>query len=226
MNKIIKAFFNPGFALKRVYEKFYISPVYSFRHKKTHEKLLNHFGYELIDYHKIIDETKNDKVFQTSVNQSLAECNLRPSFPLDPLGWPATIYYFIRKTKPSMIVETGVWYGFSTSMILLALQKNNYGRLVSIDLPAYFETGGYRDENPYLSEDKRRVSLPEGKNPGFIVPEYLKQRWKMVLGDAKIELPKVFIDVKDIDIFLHDSLHSYQNMTLEFETALKKLNKY
>ena len=42
----------------------------------------------------------------------------------------------------------------------------------TIDLPAYFETGGYYDNNPYLPENKRRVSLPKGKEPGFIIPDF------------------------------------------------------
>ena len=41
------------------------------------------------------------------------------------------------------------------------------------------------------------------------------------MGDAKIELPRLLERLGTIDIFLHDSLHTLEHMTFEFEIAWK-----
>ena len=59
------------------------------------------------------------------------------------------LYYFIRETKPEIIIETGVFHGLTTAWILQALKDNEFGKLISIDLPR-------RDWNLYMG------SLPFG----------------------------------------------------------------
>jgi len=66
--------------------------------------------------------------------------------------------------------------------------------------------------------------LPEGKEPGFVVPSWLKNRWRLTLGKSQDILERLLDQLGEIDIFLHDSEHSYDNMMFEFETAWRYLS--
>jgi predicted O-methyltransferase YrrM len=109
-------------------------------------------------------------------------------------------YATVRALKPSCVVETGIANGVSASYLLLALQKNGRGRLHSVGLadPAF---------------------LPAGKEPGWLVPPWLRSSWQIHLGDARDILPTLFAELGRIDLFIHDSLHTYDHMRWEFETA-------
>lgn len=109
-----------------------------------------------------------------------------------------TIYSIVRKIKPKIIVETGVAYGYPTTFILLALEKNNKGRLYSIDID---------------------------KNAGELVPNNLKHRWEFIAGTSEEKLPVLINNLPHIDLFIHDSLHTYENMISEFKTAWDKIVK-
>lgn len=205
-----------------------ILPKFKQMNYETHKKFISdiQFGKKNCkDYLDIVSEIIYDKKFNNFINENFKLAKLNCQFPIDVYSWPITLYYLVRKLKPKIIVETGVWYGISTSYILASLNTNNYGKLYSIDLPAYFEKGGYYDENPYLKKEDRIAKLPKAKEPGFIVPKYLYQRWKLIIGSSKDELPKLLKKLKSIDFFLHDSLHSYENMIFEFNLAYKYLKK-
>jgi len=45
------------------------------------------------------------------------------------------------------------------------------------------------------------------------------------LGDSKIELPKLVSRLEEIDVFYHDSEHSYDNMLFEFRTVWPKITR-
>jgi predicted O-methyltransferase YrrM len=197
-----------------------VLPKYTKEHRKSHELLIQVVsGCPSSEYNEIVDELLSDERFNSFVNNQFAVSKLADRFPQDRYSWPITLYFLIRHLRPEVIVETGVWYGVSTAHILAALKRNGTGKLYSIDLPAYDDTGGYRDENPYLCESDRIVSLPTGKQPGFIVPEWLQENWHLTLGDSTTELPEVLRRLACVDIFLHDSLHSYQHMSFELGLA-------
>lgn len=109
-------------------------------------------------------------------------------------------YAAIRAMAPSVVVETGVASGVSTFYILLAIRKNGRGKLHSIEL----------GDTQYL---------PPGKQPGWIVPDWLKENWDMRIGDSRVLLPRVLDEVGGTDVFVHDSLHTYEHMTWEFRCA-------
>jgi predicted O-methyltransferase YrrM len=48
---------------------------------------------------------------------------------------------FVMKTRPNLVIEIGMAYGISTLSILLGLQENGEGRLISIDPYAGWPTG-------------------------------------------------------------------------------------
>jgi len=111
----------------------------------------------------------------------------------------ATAYTLIRIFKPEIVVETGVGAGVSSWTILHALEENRAGRLISIDLPT---------PNTQL--------LPE---VGYLVPPELRHRWDLRIGPSQRLLPKVLAELGSIDIFHHDSRHSYSNQFREYQSA-------
>jgi predicted O-methyltransferase YrrM len=120
----------------------------------------------------------------------------------------ATMYLLVRKYRPELMVETGVANGATSYCILRAMRDNGRGRLISIDYPLYRPAAG----DPFR--------LPRGKRPGWIVPKELRKRWKLMLGRTSEILPRLGVGRK-IDVFFHDSEHSYKNMTFEYGWALK-----
>ena len=126
--------------------------------------------------------------------------------------WNKLIYYLIRAKKPEIIVETGVFDGITTSFFLKALEKNNKGHLYSIDLPAYNTIDGSTHRMDF-------TTLPRGMEPGWIIPEKLRKRWTLYKGASKDYLEPLLKEHGKIDFFLHDSLHTYENMIFEYEVA-------
>lgn len=127
------------------------------------------------------------------------------------------LYFLVRKLKPKIVVETGVAAGESTGYILQALADNNIGKLYSIDLP--FQWYIYGDHILHLD------SLPAGKMPGYLVPEKLKNKWTLILGNTYEKLPELLTELKSIDIFIHDSEHSDKAMMFEYNQAWPKIRK-
>jgi len=129
----------------------------------------------------------------------------------------ALFYSFLRHLKPEVVVETGVFDGEHSAAMLLALHENEKGTLVSIDLPAV---------KPITNSTNRydEVCLPPGCEPGWAIPDYLRDRFKLVQGDSRHLLPKVLEEYPQIDVFLHDSLHTYDHMMFEYTTAWSALS--
>ena len=113
------------------------------------------------------------------------------------------LYLIVRAARPRVVVETGVLYGGSSAHILAALGRNGHGHLYSIDLPN--EPG----EPPH----------------DFLVPDELGGHWTLVVGDTRCELPALLRRLSGIDLFHHDSLHTFQHMMWEFQTALPHLTE-
>jgi predicted O-methyltransferase YrrM len=108
-------------------------------------------------------------------------------------------YAVTRTLQPRKVVETGVCYGVTSSYILKAMEMNGEGHLDSIDLP------------------------PLGKDPdrqiGRFIPEELRSRWTLHRGASSRLLRPLLNQLGSIDLFVHDSQHTYRNMRDEFATA-------
>ena len=113
-------------------------------------------------------------------------------------------YAAIRALRPELVVETGVAIGVSSSYLLLALRGNGKGELHSIEV----------GDSSYL---------PPGFSPGWIVPDELRGRWTLHLGDARDLLPKLLRQLGKLDVFIHDSLHTDEHMRFEFAEAYPHL---
>ncbi len=123
------------------------------------------------------------------------------------------IYAVMKSRKPQVVVETGVGPGSSSSVILRALEENGGGHLYSIDLPG-------RDAEVYPTLGKNfNVHVPPGFSPGWLVPENLRGRWSLTLGDSRVELPKLLSKLGKVDVFMHDSLHTDEHVKFELATA-------
>jgi predicted O-methyltransferase YrrM len=125
------------------------------------------------------------------------------------------IYVLIRLLKPEVVVETGVEAGVSSSFILQALHDNNKGQLYSID---------YRVPEGDLVDNVRLglipvEAIPMDKETGFVIPDNLRERWTFKAGKSNDLLPGLAKELGEIDVFWHDSDHSYENMVFEFDAV-------
>jgi len=115
------------------------------------------------------------------------------------------LYLLCKITKPELVVETGVAYGLSSMYVLQALEENKKGLLYSID--------------GVFSPWQTREMI------GAAIPSNLKNRWNFNFGSSAENLSNILSSLGSVDIFLHDSLHTYKNMMFEFETAWPYISK-
>jgi hypothetical protein len=136
--------------------------------------------------------------------------SLAPSTALGKMGaHQEYLYRLVRASKPKVVVETGVYRGVSSAFILAALCDNDFGRLFSIDLPAgrYVIPGTDQvDSSPLFRKEQI----------GYAVPTEVRTRWTLRLGDVRSELPSLLSEQPRVDMFYHDSEHTYEVMNWEF----------
>jgi hypothetical protein len=123
----------------------------------------------------------------------------------------SALYTLVRWLRPESIVETGVSRGVSSKAILSALEENGAGTLYSIDLP----NAKWIDEKGTRWDD----SISKSVTTGHLVPRNLRHRWNLIIGESRAMLPMLLNKIGPIDIFMHDSEHSYAHMMFEFNTA-------
>ena len=110
-----------------------------------------------------------------------------------------SIWCLTRHLKPRKIVETGVAHGVTSRFILEALKRNGDGHLWSIDLPPL--------ERFWRSQ------------VGAAVDDRHSDRWSYIKGSSRRRLPKLLSHLGQIDLFVHDSLHSERNVRFELDRA-------
>lgn len=138
----------------------------------------------------------------------------------------ANIYALVRKREPERIVETGVYNGVSTASILLALEANDRGELVSFDYSMGLSTtensgpgvDDYERGRPSCA-DAGSTTLPPNRGPGWIIPDDLRERWMLTVGRSRRKLVEFLGPMDEIDVFLHDSERTTSCMLFEFELA-------
>jgi hypothetical protein len=112
----------------------------------------------------------------------------------------AAIWCTIRHRRPEVVVETGVAHGVSSRVVLEALNRNDRGHLWSIDIP-----------NPL----NRSVHGQEGA----AVTDACRRRWTYVEGESRLRMPPLVKEVGKVELFIHDSLHTFKNTLFEMEQA-------
>jgi Methyltransferase domain len=118
-------------------------------------------------------------------------------------GFVRAIWCLVCRLQPKNVVETGVGHGVTSRFILEALEKNGGGRLWSIDRP------------PMEREWQQQV--------GVAVDNRLQHRWSYIHGSSRRRLPALLSQLGEIDLFIHDSLHSERNVRFEMDLAWKSL---
>ncbi len=132
------------------------------------------------------------------------------------------LYCLLRTIRPQIIVETGVCNGVSSTIILKALKENGSGRLISVDFP---EIEGLIYNEGTFWAGKGGSVVPKDKAPGWIIPDELRKGWELHLGKSQDLLPDIMANEKNVDIFIHDSEHSYECMTFEYQCAFPHIKK-
>ena len=199
--KIFKLFRNPKLAYSWVIE-FIDDKVIT----KKHRKYINFNDSSLLDYKKAINViTKTNLSELTIIESNFPDFLSSENKKLPNFSWAATnelakLTYIITKlVKPKVVVETGVGPGMTSWSILQAMKENNKGHLFSIDLPT-----------------PNTKNMPE---VGYLIPHILKERWDLLIGPSKKLLPSLISKLPEIDIFIHDSRHSFSNQLYEYETS-------
>lgn len=131
------------------------------------------------------------------------------------------LYAIVRHRRPKIVVETGVCNGLSSAIILKAMRENGEGRLFSIDLPEF--TDATQNTEPLWS-GKGGAAVPTGKSVGWLVDESLIDRWELRIGRTQDLLLPLLSEVGPVDLFIHDSEHSYDNQLFEFTEGFAALN--
>jgi predicted O-methyltransferase YrrM len=113
----------------------------------------------------------------------------------------ATLYGLTRWLRPAVVVESGGFIGMSSAFILKALadEKLNTTRLYSIELSEQCEQGAL------IPEDWRTSG------------QFVAMRGRIEDFLKRGQLPR------SIDMFLHDSSHSYRHMLWEFRQFWPRL---
>lgn len=123
------------------------------------------------------------------------------------------LYVAVRARRPTTVVETGCYSGWDSAVILTALERNGHGSLLTIDLPPQRLPLGHQ-----------MPPLPESLEPGALVVDELRGRWDLRLADVRAELPRALAEVGELDLFFHDSDHSYSNTIWELSSAWSRLS--
>ena len=103
-------------------------------------------------------------------------------------------------TRPRAVIETGVARGVTSRIVLEAMRENDRGQLWSIDLPHPFD---------------RQLHA----QTGAAVTDACRARWSYLAGASSQRLPPLVAEVGQLDLFIHDSLHTAKNTVFEMEQA-------
>jgi Methyltransferase domain len=102
--------------------------------------------------------------------------------------------------RPGAVIETGVAHGISSRVALEALSRNDRGHLWSIDLP-------------------HPLNHKLHGQTGAAVTDSCRSRWTYLEGESRKLLPALTTEVGNVDLFIHDSLHTASNTLFEMERA-------
>ena len=104
------------------------------------------------------------------------------------------LFLLVRASRPNVVVETGIANGRSSAIILAAMDLNGAGTLHSIDI---------------------------NDDVGEFVP-HRHPRWvKHITDGSPVALEVILQGAGPLDMFIHDSDHSYRNQSAEYEIAAR-----
>jgi len=149
------------------------------------------------DVESLIVEARTDRVLAGRLRSATARHRLW-SKRSPPFGKRLAWYAFVRLLAPALIVETGVHDGLGALVLLRALERNaeqgHGGRLVSFDI------------NPAA---------------GWLVGGH--PLWELRIEPGLTGMPAVLGTGPPLGMFIHDSLHTYENERAELRLAASHL---
>lgn len=101
--------------------------------------------------------------------------------------------------QPRVVVETGVAMGYTTAVVLAAMDANQFGALHSIDLPP--------------------LQVDAASFVGQVVPEAHRGRWTLHVGPSRLLLAELAGKLAPLDFFVHDGDHSFAAQSEEYHQA-------
>ncbi len=171
---------------------------------------LHYSAAELVSKY-VLGEKSCDELDQLLAEYGEAEVELRNRYAEGLSRYPEDyaleegssflLYALVRAARPRTVLETGVANGHSSFLVLQAMLANGCGRLHSVDIAS--DVGG-------------------------LLRPREKERWQLHLLDPS-RLKKSFRALLDVlpemDLFLHDSDHTYQWQSYELHAVSGRLAK-
>ncbi len=129
---------------------------------------------------------------------------------------PLELFALVRLRRPRHVVEVGVSSGVSSAYLLAGLARNQRGTLHSVDLPK-------RAPAASRGSDRPSWSIPEGRSSGWAVPDRLRARWDLRIGDKRTVLPLLAEELDRVDLFVYDVPHDDPKSLPEFRAIDRRL---
>jgi predicted O-methyltransferase YrrM len=159
--------------------------------------LADSFGADRAKVRSYARELEEDAAFSAELSTRLrtrTDRKPRPQYGRR-FGW----YCIVRLLRPTLLVEAGVHDGLGSAVFLQALERNraeeDHGRLIGIDV------------DPTC---------------GWLVPDRLRGHFELAIDDSVAYVQRMPPDSR-IDLFLHDSLHTYEHEMRESRAVADRL---
>lgn len=118
------------------------------------------------------------------------------------------LYYLSDYVKAKTVIETGLASGWSSLAILISIKKRG-GMLFSTDVPYA--------SNQSIAKTKKQL--------GHLVPDYLKNNWRVILYPDRVALPIAIKNIKTLDLAHYDSDKSYEGRLHSYKLLWQNLKK-
>lgn len=141
---------------------------------------------DLGSVHAVVQEIEGDVGFRQELNNRLRGRWDRRHIAM--YGRRAGWYALVRLCRPTLVVEIGVHDGLGSSVLLRALERNQNGRLIGIDIDP---------------------------TSGWLVPPSLRGRYHLVIADSADALPQLACQ-DPIDLLIVDGDHGYEHERAEY----------
>ena len=198
----------PIHAFRLLREKIFLSTPSASIHHISQFKNVTHVSADTLIRHLFPLESKKIENLESQYGKYMQDFEARQLLPrrdffdsIFDLGKNLSkfLYFGIRLTQPSQVIETGVAAGASTNTLLFALQQNGVGALASIDV------------TPKVGE---------------LIQQDLKSIWGLhVIGlkNSESEFLEVLDVIGDSLFFLHDSNHALDWQIHELDGVRNRL---
>lgn len=114
-----------------------------------------------------------------------------------PLGNRLLWYVLTRALRPGLVVETGIYDGLGSLVLLRALERN-----------------------AAEGRDGELISIDADPHAGWLVADRLRARWHRLTGLTSAVLAPA-LEARSVDLLIQDTPHTYDNQLHEFATALE-----